>query len=296
MAGFFWMLGLALLAQGFLCILGDVEVGCKKWVPDTEDKGSVKCIECHPGNRLVKPSGTNPQQLCTPCEDGTYTYQSLGYRCSSCIQCVGALVHFKDCTPKSNTQCRCKEGLRCGDAGCTFCVDECGKGEEPTKKRDCRPCPKGTFNDQIHQDCKSFSTRCPDPTHIIVFQGNASSDIICELPQPPTTLPVTNPKTKPEKPDGNKEQLWPMESFAVIGALMMCLIIFIVLVSALIHCKGKKEKAQRRTPSKTPIVISSPSDEPRTLIAIECSFHEAQQEQGNSTESLISKDSEEEIV
>uniref|UniRef100_A0A3P9N6D2 Tumor necrosis factor receptor superfamily member 9-like n=1 Tax=Poecilia reticulata TaxID=8081 RepID=A0A3P9N6D2_POERE len=93
------------------------------------------CVDFFAGNRLVKPSGTNPQQLCTPCEDGTYTYQSLGYRCSSCIQCVGALVHFKDCTPKSNTQCRCKEGLRCGDAGCTFCVDECGKGEEPTKKR-----------------------------------------------------------------------------------------------------------------------------------------------------------------
>lgn len=49
-----------------------------------------------------------------------------------------------------------------------------------------------------------------------------------------------------------------MESFAAIGALMMCLVVFIVLVSALIHCNGKKEKAQK-TPSKTPIVISNPS-------------------------------------
>uniref|UniRef100_A0A3P9N6E8 Tumor necrosis factor receptor superfamily member 9-like n=1 Tax=Poecilia reticulata TaxID=8081 RepID=A0A3P9N6E8_POERE len=156
----------------------------------------------------VKPSGTNPQQLCTPCEDGTYTYQSLGYRCSSCIQCVG---------------CRCKEGLRCGDAGCTFCVDECGKGEEPTKKRDCRPCPKGTFNDQIHQDCKSFSTRCPDPTHIIVFQGNASSDIICELPQPPTTLPVTNPKTKPEKPGKRGSSSISAELLCLFSVRVKCI-------------------------------------------------------------------------
>ncbi|XP_005801817.1 tumor necrosis factor receptor superfamily member 9-like [Xiphophorus maculatus] len=291
MAGFFWMLGLTLLAQGFLCILGDVEVGCKKWVPDTQVKGNIKCVECHPGNRVAQQSGTNPQALCTPCERGTYTLKSLAFECASCTQCIGALVHLKDCTPKSNTQCGCKKGLRCGNAECSFCVDECGKGQEPTKKRDCAPCPKGTFNDQIHQKCKPFSTRCPDPTHIIVFKGNISSDILCEFPQPPTTLPVTNP----EKPDGNKEHPWPMESFAAIGALMMCLVVFIVLVSALIHCNGKKEKAQR-TPSKTPIVISNPSDEPRTLIAIECSFHEAQQEQGNSTESLISKDSEQEFV
>ncbi|XP_054902284.1 tumor necrosis factor receptor superfamily member 9a [Poeciliopsis prolifica] len=290
MAGFFWMLGLALLAQGFLCILGDIEVGCKKWVADSQIKGNIKCVECHPGNRLAKWSGRNPRELCTPCEQGTYTVHSLASQCSSCIQCIGALVHLKDCTPKSNTQCGCKEGLRCGNAECNFCVDECGKGQQPTKKRDCEPCPPKHFNDQIHQECKPF-TRCPDPTHDVVFHGNASSDVICKLRQPATPLPVTNPV----RPVVNKEHPWPMESFAAIGALMMCLIVFIVIVSALIHCKGKKEKAQR-TPSKTPIVISNPSDEPRTLIAIECSFHEAQQEQGNSTESLISKDSEQEFV
>uniref|UniRef100_A0A3B3YDR1 TNFR-Cys domain-containing protein n=1 Tax=Poecilia mexicana TaxID=48701 RepID=A0A3B3YDR1_9TELE len=210
MAGFFWMLGLTLLAQGFLRTLGDIGVGCKKWVPDTEVKGFVKCVECHPGNRVVKLSGPNPEKLCTPCENGTYIHQSLE-----------KYIFIE--APSHNTQCKCKEGLRCGDAECTFCTDECGKGEEPTKKRDCRPCPKGTFNDQIHQNCKAFSTRCPDPTHIIVFQGNASSDIICELPQPPTTLPVTNPENNPVKPGKRGSSSVSVELLCLFSVRVKCI-------------------------------------------------------------------------
>ncbi|MEQ2256800.1 hypothetical protein ILYODFUR_027828 [Ilyodon furcidens] len=194
MAGMFWMMCLSLLTQGFWCILGDIEVGCKKWSPIGD---TFVCNECHPGNYLVKKHGRTPTELCTPCENGTFTEKTDDKECYICRQCVGALVHLKDCTPKSDTQCACKKGLVCGNEKCTYCVDECGKGYEPdSNNRSCRPCPEGTFNDKIHQKCKPFSTR-------------------------------------------------------------------------------------------------TPTDDPRTLIAIECSFHEAQQEQGNSTESLISKDSSE---
>uniref|UniRef100_A0A3B5L1G3 TNFR-Cys domain-containing protein n=1 Tax=Xiphophorus couchianus TaxID=32473 RepID=A0A3B5L1G3_9TELE len=203
------MLGLTLLAQGFLCILGDVEVGCKKWVPDTQVKGNIKCVECR--NRVAQQSGTNPQELCTPCERGTYTLKSLAFECASCTQCIGALVHLKDCTPKSNTQCGCKKGLRCGNAECSFCVDECGKGQEPTKKRDCAPCPKGTFNDQIHQKCKPFSTssltpgdlRCSfAPAHLDQMISSPTSNLliliaILRAPPPPLVFLSSRHITSP---------------------------------------------------------------------------------------------------
>lgn len=51
------------------------------------------------------------------------------------LLCVGALVQVKACTATSDTVCACKEGLMCGDAHCSFCVKKCGKGEEPTEKR-----------------------------------------------------------------------------------------------------------------------------------------------------------------
>uniref|UniRef100_A0A1A7XRY8 TNFR-Cys domain-containing protein n=2 Tax=Iconisemion striatum TaxID=60296 RepID=A0A1A7XRY8_9TELE len=282
-----WLMGLALFTQSCVSSLDQTEVGCKTWRQKGDD---VCCDECHPGNRLVKQCGPRPKELCIPCETGTYTQNPMTLRCARCTQCVGAQVHLKDCTMKSDTQCGCRDGLTCGDGKCSYCVEKCAKGFEPTDDSSCRPCPHGTFNDKSHSRCKPWSTRCPGPNQEIVSEGNAFSDVQCQV--------MVTPENSPKPPAVNPDLPRPVVSYEVIIAVMMAVfiatIVIIIIVAVKVNHTRKKPEKKPEKQLTTP-VIRTPTDDPRTLIAIECSFHEAQQEQGSSTESLI-KDSSEEFA
>ncbi|KAF7209249.1 tumor necrosis factor receptor superfamily member 9a [Nothobranchius furzeri] len=288
-----WLMGLALLTQSCMSSLDQAEVGCKTW---RQEGDNVCCDECHPGNRLVRQCGPRPKQLCTPCETGTYTHNPMTRRCDRCTQCVGAQVHLEDCTNQSDTQCGCKDGLTCGDGKCSFCVEKCAKGSEPTDDRSCRPCPRGTFNNMNHSTCKPWSTKCPGPNQEIVAEGNAFSDIQCQVMVPSEGVTSVDRHKPPVRPDPPGQ----VASYEVIMAVMMAafiataVVIIIIIVAVKVNHSKKKPEKMAEKQLKTP-VIRTPTDDPRTLIAIECSFHEAQQEQGSSTESLI-KDSSEEFA
>lgn len=43
-------------------------------------------------------------------------------------------VQVKACTASADTVCGCKSGFVCGNSECTHCVQECTKGQEPTKE------------------------------------------------------------------------------------------------------------------------------------------------------------------
>ncbi|CAI5648194.1 unnamed protein product [Oreochromis niloticus] len=275
---------LIVLFLGIQCSVGEINTGCLRW----NKKGDDVCCElCHPGNRLVKECGRNPAHLCTPCEPGTYTVHHKEFSCYPCTQCVGAQVTLQACTATTDTKCGCREGLTCGDESCSFCVKTCEKGFEPTEYRDCRKCPNGTFNDKVHQKCKPWSTKCSNPNEQIVFKGDALNDIKCVPVIPETTRA---PKVEPSDA---QDPIWPL--LVIVGILVLFPVTIIIIMIVAVKKLQKRKKTKKRIHEK---IIVNPTDDPRTLIAIECSFHEAQQEQGStcSSESLDSKDSSEQLI
>ncbi|XP_008276754.1 tumor necrosis factor receptor superfamily member 9a isoform X2 [Stegastes partitus] len=281
MAVILWMMSLSLLMHGCLCSPGLITGGCLRWTPSGQE---VCCEACHPGHRLVKKCGLDPKELCTPCESGKFILNPKAERCTLCTQCIDAQVLVKNCTATSDTMCGCRKGLICGDADCNFCVEPCGKGQEPSG-RSCKACPHGTFNDKMNSKCKPWSTKCPKPNQKIEVEGDAFNDIKCGNASIPTVI-------HSKKPD-DTEQAWPMVLSAVTSVVLMAFSIIVIIIAAMKILKKRKkvDKPIKKTP-----VIRTPTDDPRTLIAIECSFHEAQQEQGSSSESLNSKDSSEQLI
>ncbi|KAA8590759.1 hypothetical protein FQN60_001702 [Etheostoma spectabile] len=203
--------------------------------------------------------------------------------CEACF--AGAQILVKECTATADTKCGCIEGLTCGDDRCSFCIKKCDKGYEPVK-RSCRPCPEGTFNNQTHQRCKPWSTKCPNPDQKIVAKGNALTDIKC--------VDVSHVQVSGSTQPDPTEQVWPLVLSVITSAVLMAFSIIIISLVAKKIFQKRNEKGKKPT-TKTPI-NRTPTDDPRTLIAIECSFHEAQQEQGSSSESLDSKDSSDQLL
>ncbi|XP_072522285.1 tumor necrosis factor receptor superfamily member 9b [Salminus brasiliensis] len=266
-----------------------VESGCEQW-EGSRNVNTVCCSRCKPGNRLINHCGVDPKALCEVCTNGTYITDGSQKLCQSCKYCTGPMRVKQPCTATADTVCECVEGFRCGDDQCSHCVQECGKGEEPSDNRGCQPCRKGTFNNQIHHACMNWSSGCPSPDQKIIAQGTAESDIVCgpkDDLKPTTPLPEINP-TKTQ-PDGIDHSPWTSVVIAIFCALLI-LFLAMPLFMAVICKNGQKLKTAPGLEEAAAGRMQMPELE-------QCSFCFPQEEQGSSSEvSLVSDDKPFELV
>ncbi|XP_004070984.1 tumor necrosis factor receptor superfamily member 26 [Oryzias latipes] len=190
------------------------------------------------------------------------------------------------------------------------CCNECHPGNHLVERCGlrpadlCKPCEPGTFTVNP-LDYRCYLCNACIGAQVQVKNCTARADTVCKciegyhcensecsrcqknnqttskpLDNDSTEVPVDQVISRPP------ENTWTIFPVLIVGAILMTIFItFFIAAAVIIKKRGKKAKMQN---PQFPIV-RTPTDDPRTLIAIECSFHEAQQEQGTSTESLISK-------
>ncbi|XP_055044013.2 tumor necrosis factor receptor superfamily member 9a [Misgurnus anguillicaudatus] len=285
---------LLILLSVVLCSKGD-GTGCEDWTISGKD---VCCKKCKPGNRMVKPCGIDPALLCTPCKPNHYTLNPKSFSCLKCTQCVGVQFTLKECNTMSDTVCGCKDGYLCGNAKCSYCVTKCGVGEEP-QIRSCRKCPEGTFNDKIHSMCKKWKESCPDG-QILKTIGNASRDHECisdnEIPLP------GDKKNEFIEPDDNSLHVINREDkdeikwipVAIAGGVAMLAVLCII--ASVISCVKARKISEKQKPDTT---SDQEVSEDSIIMPAEqeaCSYHHPEQEQGGSSESINTQDSESKLI
>ncbi|XP_051518759.1 tumor necrosis factor receptor superfamily member 9-like isoform X2 [Myxocyprinus asiaticus] len=256
--------------------------GCDVWsltiVPD------VCCTKCKPGNRLVDRCGRYPELLCTPCEPDSYTTDPISDSCRKCTQCTDLQFTLKPCNISSDTVCGCKKGYLCGNKECSFCVTECGKGEEPNNFRSCNKCSHGTFNDRIHSMCKPWRESCPEG-QILVTKGDALKDHECRLD-------LDNLQKTSYLSVKKDEMNWLPVGIAggMAGLGVLCIIASVV---ACVQAQNKTEKSLKTDSPDQELLEDS-----RIMIVEQedCSFHHPEQEQGGSSESISTQDSESKLI
>lgn len=143
----------------------------------------------------------------------------------------------------------------------------------------------------MHQKCKPWQTsKCSLLGKVIVEKGTAFSDVKCS-----NTSAVDTSSTKRRVPD--EQDIWGAWSLVLYVVLVSMVLI---LISSVIAVKiPKKATKKTKIPPEKKLPPEIPIDDPRTLIAVECSFHDAYQEQGSSMESLetgVSEDSRNQLI
>ncbi|XP_046731552.1 tumor necrosis factor receptor superfamily member 9b isoform X2 [Silurus meridionalis] len=249
----------------------EVKRGCDEWTFDSSNTRNSCCSRCKAGNRLVSRCGLDVTTLCEPCENGTYTVAHTATSCRVCTGCISPLRVKKQCTASADTVCECVEGFQCGDDSCSFCFQLCGEGEEPTENRGCKPCPAGTFNNQLHHHCVKWNSSCPSADQQIVAAGTAVSNIVCADIKP-TEIP----------PKFYSNDSYPGTT-VVIAIICACLVISTVMLLLCVAMHFLKDKMVKTPPEP------QKTETGRRLVPEpeQCTFCFPQEESGSNSSLLM---------
>ncbi|XP_060774191.1 tumor necrosis factor receptor superfamily member 10C isoform X2 [Neoarius graeffei] len=126
-------------------------------------------LVCKPGEKV---SGSRTR--CEPCPSNQYNPKSSqSPECRNCDPCGMYSEKISDCTPTSNTQCRCLKGFTAWDSTNKRCRCDRGSGIKVLgNEQICEKCPHKTFSDKVNSKCQpnlQFQSTEKIP-------GNATSD------------------------------------------------------------------------------------------------------------------------
>ncbi|CAL8275675.1 unnamed protein product [Boreogadus saida] len=198
-----------------------------------------------------------------------------------CTRCIEGYRIFEDCGPLLGELCvPCENG--------TFTLD-------PSQKKctKCRQCGGVQHTVEACTRTKDTQCGCPDPLlcndkHCSVCvpqcgRGRGAHGGYCVSH---ATITATMATTTQRHIESNEKDTMLPWWLVITVSCVVLLIPLILMLKVLTKLKAKKGQ----TMAKKPPFITTPTDEPRTLMAVECSFHEP--EQVSSSESLAFENSE----
>lgn len=169
--------------------------------------GGECCIQCQPGEGMVKPCGAT-QTVCEPCSDSEtfsehFSHNETCQPCTSCDDPKGLLRMKAPCTDSNDATCVCNYGYfmseitqRCEP--CTVCP--LGEGMLYSCEFDhdtmCEECNDDTYSDQesSREPCIPCTTCEGDDT---LSPCTPTSDTVCEVTSTYEPLPFTFDSTSP---------------------------------------------------------------------------------------------------
>ncbi|KAM9456701.1 tumor necrosis factor receptor superfamily member 16 [Clarias gariepinus] len=251
------------------------------------------CMECPPGEGVIKPCGET-QTECSQCLDSeTYSDQySHTDICHPCTECTGLMRMETPCTDSNDAVCVCDYGYYMNDltGSCEPCT-VCPRGQgvytrcEPNHDTKCEPCEDDTYSDQESTlDPCMPCTICNDGSEELetLRECSPTADALCYDPLAPTisfsspppdlfTDGVGSPgpdeestTTKPSSPrfigSGINENLIPIYC-STLAAVLIGLLAYIVF-KRWNSCKQNKQAANNRAATANQ---TSPSPEGEKL-------------------------------